>query len=87
MSGEASQHEKKRFVALVDALPLEESAVVTALYWEQLSLRDVAKHLGWVMSTGEGDAMKVERVFARAKERLEKLAELVELDFVVMYGR
>lgn len=82
----AAQHEKDRFVALVDALPLDESAVVTALFWEDLSLREVAHRLGWVMSTGEGDAMKVDRVFKRAKERLQQLSAIVELDFEVMYG-
>lgn len=65
---------------MVDYLPEPEREVVTALFWEQVSLRAVAARLGWRLPGGDWDAKKVERMRASALSRIERLiGQLVPL--------
>ena len=69
---------------LVDWLPYPEDEVVTALYWEQATLRTVAERLGWRLPGGDLDAKKVERTCTTALNRIESLvAAMEDLGFVL----
>lgn len=63
---------------VVDWLPHPEREVVTALFWEQASLRTVAERLGWRLPGGDYDGKKVERVCAVAGARMARLAEVLD---------
>lgn len=75
-----SARERARFKALVDALPEPEGDILTALWWGDASLREIARQYGWIKPSGEPDATKVSRIQAEAFKRLRTLAELVDLD-------
>lgn len=76
---------KEALSIVVDWLPDDEAEVVTALFWEQTSLRTVAERLGWRLPGGDLDAKKVERTRDVAFARIAALVEaLDELGFQVM---
>lgn len=61
---------------IVDMLPDEDEVdVINALFWERATLREVAERKDWVLSSGEFDGKKVERVRDRALARIESLAD------------
>lgn len=70
---------------VVDSLPNEEGEVLTALFWEQTSLRVVAARLGWRLPGGDWDGKKVERVRDQALARIAELATRLNLE-VVSHG-
>lgn len=65
---------------VVDSLPNEEAEVITALFWEQASLRTVAKRLDWRLPGGDWDGKKVERVRDVALARIAELAARLDLE-------
>lgn len=65
---------------VVDSLPHEEAEVITALYWEQASLRTVARRLDWRLPGGDWDGKKVERVRDVALARIGELAARLNLE-------
>lgn len=78
MTGELLRF-KDGLAHVVDWLPHPEREVVTALFWEQASLRTVAERLGWRLPGGDYDGKKVERVCAFAVARIGKLAEALDV--------
>lgn len=66
---------KESLGLIVEWLPQPEQEVVTRLYWERASMRDIARQLDWVLPGGDVDVKRVERTSEKAFRRIRALLE------------